>query len=244
MFKLMSVERSFGQPPVEVSSFRAIQLVGSSVELQPIRLEPIPISREGILFSRIDEEKDVEASNQAPEANQDGEPIPVPVNGDWEPFNLDPHQSQNFVNLYGGPFSQQMELNRTNAERLLQAAGIEGKVIIADLPMDRSRSIAGVNTDGSVTGRRRLFWGEKVQEENGSQSLVRSIPEGWRIEIPGQEMMEELSRKKSKTPMGERFIAKINQQLRQALSELIIKEKLTPKNPHFDTRIFFPPCPL
>ena len=84
----------------------------------------------------------------------------------------------------------------------MQAAGIEGKVILADKPMDKSRSIAGVNPDGSIAGRRRLSWGEKIQDENKSQSLVKSIPQGWRIEIPGQDIMEELSRKESKKPLN------------------------------------------
>ena len=91
-----------------------------------------------------------------------------------------------------------MELNRKNAERLLQAAGIEGKVILADKPMDKSRSIAGVNPDGSIAGRRRLSWGEKIQDENKSQSLVKSIPQGWRIEIPVRILWKNSQEKKAK----------------------------------------------
>ena len=146
----------------------------------------------------------------------------------WEPFNLEPHPSQNFVNLYGGPYSQQMELNRANAERLLEVAGIEGKVILADRPMDRSRSVAGVNPDGSVTGRRKLFWGEKIEEEDKSQSLVKSIPEGWRIEIPGQEILDELSRQENKKPLDQRFASGFNQIIRDSLMKIMFREKLTP----------------
>ena len=109
----------------------------------------------------------------------------------------------------------------------MQAAGIEGKVILADKPMDKSRSIAGVNPDGSIAGRRRLSWGEKIQDENKSQSLVKSIPQGWRIEIPGQDIMEELSRKESKKPLNKRFVSRFNQSLRTAVEEAIVREKLT-----------------
>lgn len=144
----------------------------------------------------------------------------------WEPFNLEPHPSQRFINLYGGPFSQQMELNRINAERLLDVAAIQGQVVLTDVPMDRNRSIAGVNTDGSVTRRRNLFFGEKLEEE-GSEALVKSIPQGWKIEIPGQDIMEELSRQESKTPLDKRFTNRFNQIIRDSLREIMIREKLT-----------------
>src|SRR3990167_2727247 len=173
----MRLERSFVPHSPEVISSRVPEHIRPSTEFELF----VP-STEVVLFYKIDGKKDTEAPDQAPEINQDVELIRTSVNGDWEPFNLDPfnldpHPSQNFINLYGGPFSQQMELNRKNAERLLDVAAIEGKVILADKPMNRSRSIAGVNSDGSVTGRRRLFYGERIEDEDKSQSLVKSFPE-------------------------------------------------------------------
>ncbi len=144
----------------------------------------------------------------------------------WEPFNLEPNPNQKFVNLYSGPFSQQMELNRANADRLLDVAGIQGQIILTDVPMDRSRGIAGINSDGSVTKRRGLFWGEKLEEDQ-SQALVKPTPDGWRIEIPGQEIIEELSRQESKTPLDKRFTGRFNQVIRDSIREIIFREKLT-----------------
>jgi|SRR3989344_3256598 len=225
----MRLERCFGQYSPEVVSFRAPETIRTASEPEQF-ITPWEV----VLFSRVGEEKDTETPNQTPEINQDVEPIRTSVNGDWEPFNTEPSFNDRFINLYGGPFSQQMELNRKNAERLLDVAAIEGKVILADKPMNRSRSIAGVNSDGSVTGRRRLFYGERIEDEDKSQSLVKSFPEGWRVEIPGQEILEELSRKGSEKPLNKRFASRFNQQLRQALSEIIIKEKLSAeKNPYF-----------
>ena len=229
----MRPERSFGPHSPDVPSFLIREPIRSTIEFKPL-----VVPNEIILFSKIDGKKDTETSGQTPGINQDVKPIKTSVNGDWEPFNLEPHQSQNFVNLYSGLFSQQMELNRRNAERLLQVAGIEGKVIIDDLPMDRSRSIAGVNSDGSVTARKRLFWGEKIQDEDKSHSLVKSVPEGWRIEIPGQDIMDELLRKESKVPLGKRFASRFNQSLRTAMGGVIVREKLTAeKDPYFVRRL-------
>lgn len=223
----MRLESSFNAQSSEAVSFR----VSESTRTQNNNLEAAIIPREIVLFSKPAKE-DPKVPDQLSDVNQTAEPIKTKPTGDWEPFNLEPHPSHNFVNLYSGPFSAQMELNRKNAERLLQVAGIEGKVILSDTPMDGSRSIAGVNPDGSVAGRRRLSWGEEIQDENKSQSLVKSIPQGWRIEIPGQDIMEELSRKESKKPLDKRFVSRFNQQLRQAVNEIIIREKLTSeKNP-------------
>lgn len=151
------------------------------------------------------------------------------------PFLDEPEPSQQkFVNLYGGPFAAQMQLNRNNAERLIKVAGIEGKIIMTDLPIDRRYSITGVNSDGSVTGRKGLFWGEKLEDERSPEALVKPIPEGWRIEIAGQEILDGLVRQRSQKPLDRRFIKRVNSCLRAAFSEIIIREKLTSeKNPHF-----------
>ncbi len=220
----MRLERSFNIQSPEAVSFR----VSESTRTQNNNLETEVTPREIILFSRADGGLKPEDREEIPSLETVSEETPEPrKQNDWESFNTKPHPSQNFVNLYSGPFSQQMELNRKNAERLLQVAGIEGKVILADTPMDRSRSIAGVNPDGSVIGRRKLYWGEKIEDEDKSQSLVKSIPQGWRIEIPGQDILDELSSEKSKKPLDKRFVARFNHLLRPALNQVMIREKLT-----------------
>lgn len=151
---------------------------------------------------------------------------------EWEPFCSEPTAGQKFVNLYGGPFAQQLELNRTNAERLIVVAAISGQIILSDIPMDRKRYLDGVNPDGSVTVRRQLFFGQKIDQEKSDkkQSLVTAIPQGWKIEIPGQEILETLARQKSNRPLNERFTGKVNERLRVSLNEIILREKLTSKN--------------
>src|SRR3989344_4155614 len=230
----MRLERSFGSYFPETHSSETRESIMNTTELEPF----VP-SGEVVLFSRIGEEPRSEKNKAGgslenhPEKVQD-----LKRQSDWESFLSKPAPQQRFINLYGGPFGQQMELNRKNAEKLLEMGGIEGKLILVDLPMDRSRSIAGVNSDGSVTGRRRLFWGEKIEDEESPRSLVKSVPEGWRIEIPGQDIMEELSRQESEKPLGKRFVARFNQQLRQALGEVILREKLTTvKDPLLRRRI-------
>ncbi|MBI2031815.1 MAG: hypothetical protein HYT08_04350 [Candidatus Levybacteria bacterium] len=160
----------------------------------------------------------------------------------WEPFNLEPTPNQRFINLYDGPFSQQMELNRANADRLLDVAAIQGRVMLTNVPMDRNRGIAGVNADGSVTKRRGLFWGEEI-EEDGSKALVKPIPEGWKIEIPGEEILDRLSRQESKTPLDRRFTAKFNQVIRDSMRKIIFREKLTNQKDNLQYKIIWTTAP-
>jgi len=229
----MRLERFFGSYlPSEAVPLRVAESTRAMREFGQF------VPREVVLSSRIDEKEDPKTLDQAPEIVQTAEPIGAKPNSDWESFNTQPDPSRCFINLYGGPFSQNMELNRTNAERLLEVTGIEGKIILADGPMDRSRYIDGINSDGSVTARRRLFWGEKIQDEDKPHSLVKSVPEGWRIEIPGQDIMDELLRKESKVPLGKRFASRFNQSLRTAMGGVIVREKLTAeKDPYFVRRL-------
>ena len=90
----------------------------------------------------------------------------VNTSNGWEPFNtdLDP-TNQKFINLYGGVFSQQMELLRPKVEELLRVAAIDGKVVLTTMSADRKRSISGVTSEGAVMARRGLFWGEKIVRE-------------------------------------------------------------------------------
>jgi len=221
----MRLERSFVPHSPEVISSRVPEHIRPSTEFELF----VP-STEVVLFYKIDGKKDTEAPDQAPEINQDVELIRTSVNGDWEPFNLDPfnldpHPSQNFINLYGGPFSQQMELNRKNAERLLQVAAIEGKVILTSLSMSRTRS-AEVNPDGTATGKRGLFWGKKPEDAENPYHRVTSIPEGWRVEICDQRIHDELSQKFAGEKLQKKFVAKFNQHFRAGIWQAVWKEKM------------------
>jgi hypothetical protein len=148
-------------------------------------------------------------------------------NNPWEPFNLEPQSNQRFINLYNGPYSEHMEFNREKSERLLEVAGIEGKVVIVDVPRDRSAggaTITSVNPDGSSSAGRF-----KSAEK---QKTVKSALEGWKIEIPGEDILDEIVRKDSKKPLNERFAVKVNRTVRDSVREIVFREKLTPDGPH------------
>lgn len=218
----MRLERSFESHSPEVVSFRAPESIRTASEL-----DQFVAPGEVVLFSRIDGKKGLETPDQAPEINQTVEPIKTKLNSDWEPFNAEPHHpSQNFVNLYSGLFSTQMELNRKNAERLIQVAALEGNIILTSLLMSRTRS-AEVNPDGTATGKRRLFWDENPDDAENPYHRVTPIPEGWRIEICDQRIRDELSEKYSGEKLQKKFAAKFNEYLRTGIQQAVLGEKLT-----------------
>lgn len=150
-----------------------------------------------------------------------------PAKTDWEPFNTEPTSEQRFINLYGGVYSAQMELNRIKAEGLIRVAAIEGNIVLTSLSASRTRSIE-VNPDGSVTAKRRLFWGEKpVEDKENPYCKVTSIPEGWRIEICDQRILDELLEKFAGEKLQKKFVATFNQFLRAGIWQALRKEKLT-----------------
>lgn len=218
----MKLERSFNLQSPEAVSFR----VSESKRTQNNNLEVAITPREIILFSRVDGEKDTEASDQAPEISQTAEPTETKLNSDWEPFNAEPHPSQNFVNLYSGLFSTQMELNRKNAERLIQVAALEGNIFLTSLQASRTRSLE-VTPDWNVTTKRGLFWGEKPEDVENPYHRVASIPEGWRVEICDQRIRDELSEKYSGEKLQKKFVEKFNQHLRAGVWQAVWREKLT-----------------
>ena len=144
----------------------------------------------------------------------------------WEPFNTEPAPNQRFINLYGGNFAQNMELNRKKAERLIQVAALEGIVILSSLSPSRTRSLE-VNPDGTATGKRGLFWGEKPEDVENPYHRVTPIPEGWKIEICDQKIHQELAEKYSGEELQKKFVTRFNQHLRAGIWQAVWKEKLT-----------------
>ena len=55
--------------------------------------------------------------------------------------------------------------------------------------------------------------------------MVKPIPEGWKIEIPGQDILDEISRKKSRRTLGKRFVTEVNSVIRSSIQEILIREK-------------------
>ena len=112
----MRLERSFGSYFPETHSSETRESIMNTTELEPF----VP-SGEVVLFSRIGEEPRSEKNKAGgslenhPEKVQD-----LKRQSDWESFLSKPAPQQRFINLYCGPFGQQMELNR--------------KKLIADLP--------------------------------------------------------------------------------------------------------------
>lgn len=146
----------------------------------------------------------------------------------WEPVLSEPTSTQNFVMIYGGPYSQKMEIDRVTAERFVDVAAINGRVYITDLAVNRGRVTAGINSDGSVSAGRASFGSLKLpvfREEEEGFHRVTEVPDGWKLEIAGVKILEDLAEKRSKKPIDERFIQRFNAELRDGLRELIFRDK-------------------
>lgn len=130
----MRLERSFRLYSPEIPSFEVHEPVKNITEFEPF------VAREVILFSRIDE-GDVETPNhdQAPEIDRAADQIKTKPNGDWEPIGNEPVRDRSFLNFYGGPFAERMEIHRPNIERFLNIAGIEGKVTFTDATLEKKK---------------------------------------------------------------------------------------------------------
>ena len=171
---------------------------------------------------------DDEISRQNPDLKGSGK------KNDWEPFLNELNEDQRVIVTYIGPYAQRLEINRKNAQRLIEVAALDGKIVVGDLVPDRNRSISGVNPDGSVTAGRRVFFGHKLglpteQEEKGEYRQVTSTPEGWRIEVAGQRILEDLAETESKVPLEERFLGRFKKEVRDSLSYILFEDKLSLK---------------
>lgn len=149
----------------------------------------------------------------------------------FEPFEI-PEEDQEkrlFVNAYHGHCARDMELNRKAIERILKIAHLDGFVSLTSLVLLRNRILDGVNADGSTPVKKFVFWGEKLDEEKDNPySKVVSTPEGWRIQINDQRIMEELMDKKMDPKKRQKtFINNFNTLVLNGLGNCIVKEKLS-----------------
>lgn len=183
-------------------------------------------------FGQI-EEKQREKEHKGKDSGNSSKKSDLPAGRHgWEPFNQEPSSEQRFVNLYGGVFSAQMELNRKKAEELVRVAALEGQIVLTSLSAIRNRPFEA-NPDGSVTAKRRLPWGEKPTEDvENPYFRVASIGEGWRVEICDQRIHQELAERYSGEKLQKKFVARFNQYLRTAIWKIVKDEKLTSKKDH------------
>lgn len=175
------------------------------------------------LASEIAEEVSlVLTSERIPEKSTDFEPF-VQKEGSIPPTR------QRFICKYGGPYSTQMELNRTVVERFIQLSRLGGVITLSSLPYSRTRGHIEVNPDFSVTGKKKLTWGErKIDEEENPDYKVTVTGDGWVVQINGQGILEKINEKKDgKLSKEKRFTQLFNKCLRQALSECLLREKLS-----------------
>lgn len=151
----------------------------------------------------------------------------------FEPFiNPNPENNPNnlFVNNYGGSYAKNMELDREGIEAVLRIAHLNGKVFFSSMSKSRDRSLEGVNKDGSVEVKKTLMLEDEAQGKDENNPLLRTvpIPEGWRIEINDERMMEELQKKKltGKKLQG-KFVQGFNGVFTAGVFECIRREKLS-----------------
>jgi hypothetical protein len=153
------------------------------------------------------------------------------LNG-FEPFEIPEEEQQDrlFVNLYHGHLSSNMELNRKAIERTLKIAHLDGQVFLTSFSPSRNRSL-DANPDGSVSQKKTIFIGEKleeIEENENPYSRPVSIPQGWRIEINDQRIMNELIEKRVEPGKRENiFVSKFNSALERNLEKCVVKEKLS-----------------
>jgi hypothetical protein len=207
------------RPQTEPPSFPQQQELGETRILQ--------------MLSKIPKEDQVQ--------KQEGQSLPK-RNKAFEPFINDEDDDQQgcrFINLYGGNFAKDMQLNKHAVEQVAKIASLDGQIILTSLSPNRQRSI-DANSDGSVTSKKRLFWEETVEKEEGNPAfLVTSIPQGWKIEINDQKLTERLAERKSGKNLRQVFVARFNSLLRQAIFECVRREKLTgEKDDNFYTKLF------
>lgn len=148
----------------------------------------------------------------------------------FEPFDgtAENQTGKLFVNLYGGAFSQEMELNRKAIEQALRLAHLDGKVFLSSLSLSRGRSFEA-NSDGSVSAKRSVFFGEKLEEEKDNPYVkLTSVPQGWKIEINEQRMLEDLMKREMDPKKRQKvFVDKFNGFLKDSVANCIVKEKLS-----------------
>lgn len=174
------------------------------------------------------------SSERIPEKSTDFEPF-VPKEEPTLP------KKYRFICNYGGPYTMQMELNRTAVERFIHLSHLGGTITLSSLPYSRTRGNMEVNPDFSVTGKRKLTWNErKIDEKENPYYRVVATTDGWSVQINGSRILEETNEKqKGNSPKEESFVQLFNTCLRLVLTECLIREKLSDeKNILFRNKLF------
>ncbi len=180
-------------------------------------------------FRRITRQEHPQLSNLIAYSSDSPDTSEKPTNHPWEALTNEPTSEQKFVVAYSGPYAQRLEINRANAERFMRVAAIDGRIMLTDLSSTRGRQIEGVNSDGSVTQRKGLFWGDKINKDGSeaTYSQVTKVAGGYRIGISGQAILDDERKKESKKPLETRFVERFNSELAVSLMKAIGKEKLS-----------------
>jgi hypothetical protein len=224
----MRLEREMPENFAPFLSERNISTIANNVP----RSESIAISQTGgfekkerianILAKITGKEKSTIKSDQQPKKTN--------LNNKFEPFEIPEGDQENnlFVNSYHGHHAKDLELNRRAVEKVLRLAHLDGQVFLSSLPLSRNRSL-DANADGSVSAKKSIFWGEKLDEEKDNPYYRASnILQGWKIEINDQRMMDELMEKKIDPKKRQKiFINKFNSFTMSGLERCIRKEKLS-----------------
>jgi hypothetical protein len=162
----------------------------------------------------------------------------------YEKFGIpeEEQRDQLLVNKYNGHFSKDMELNRKTIERTLRLAHLNGQIFLTSFVSSRNRSL-DANSDGSVSRKKSLIFGEKIdktEERENPYSRIVNVPEGWKIEINDQRIMEELLDKRIESKKQRQvFVNKFNYLTERGLEKCIIKEKLSSvKDEKFKRKLF------
>jgi len=215
--------------------------------LAPVSLNPPEIkvnklpARDARLESRIPELLSL-VLGEKDKAERTEEPKLKRADG-FEPFvNPEPSENTLFVNGYNGNFTQKMDLNRKGVARVLQIAHLDGQVFLTTLSLNRQKSIEA-NPDGSVSAKRFLLYQEKAGEDEKDSPLSRvvAVPQGWRIEINDQRLMDELTeRKLSGEELKKAFINKFNGFFKAGILKAVWREKMSSeKDEYFRNKLFF-----
>lgn len=165
------------------------------------------------------------SAERTPKQNGDFEPLTQIE----EPQGFYPPGKHRFINSYGGPYATKMELNRTAVERFIQLSRLEGNITLSSLPYSRSRGYLEINPDATVSAKRGLTIDQKnLEEEDNPYYRVIATGDGWAVQINGQRILQEVNDKPNKKIKDEdRFSREFNRFLRHALSECVVKEKLS-----------------
>lgn len=142
--------------------------------------------------------------------------------------------SDKFVCTYGGPFAQNLLLDRPQVDRFLAITALDGRVLLQESKVRRPKVVPdGINPDGSVTARRSLTWGEKVEVEDSKRVnpyfQVEPDQAGWVISVNGGLLLDDLM-KDGKTSAREatgKFAKRFDYYTRVGLKEALLKDKLT-----------------